>query len=408
MRKINKTLIFILGMQYSVASLAQSSSSELTVLPFAGPNMSDVIVDSNMSFTHSSSTNLQIFVSCYGTNLRSVSNPVSPNSDITATIKFQGDNNAERIYKVTFPALATTKSSSVNQDLTNNSRLVDVNGVEIEKLKAQLTDGVIKIDLRRSKTVGLDVLAAGADFGKIESNLPASGMIKSIQFSQQLRPGVGTGQYMGHNGALSGSMRWYASENGKSISVYASFPGQNRFCGGYFSPLMLNFENDSVPKLSKSSTFPLLEADLKNKVQQKISWPQFPSGLYFLVNDLNGNRKADHGGELFGDINGYANGFENLAVYDRNRDKVIDEQDEIFKKLFLWRDANEDGITQKNEVVSLKDLGVQSISLEFENKIFSEAHRGRVLGPGSFQFKGKDGMIKRGKVWDVFLTALPE
>ena len=76
--------------------------------------------------------------------------------------------------------------------------------------------------------------------------------------------------------------------------------------------------------------------------------------------------KIDNGNELFGNytisntIYEYAdkkatNGYEALKAYDLNGDNVIDEKDEIFNKLKIWKDKNSNGITDEGELGSLAD-----------------------------------------------------
>ncbi|HET9284674.1 MAG TPA: hypothetical protein VFR24_22205 [Candidatus Angelobacter sp.] len=64
------------------------------------------------------------------------------------------------------------------------------------------------------------------------------------------------------------------------------------------------------------------------------------------------------------------NGYAALAVYDQadhggNGDGVIDQNDEIFSSLRLWLDENHDGVCQLEELYTLPQLGVFSISLDY-------------------------------------------
>ncbi len=58
-----------------------------------------------------------------------------------------------------------------------------------------------------------------------------------------------------------------------------------------------------------------------------------------------------------------SNSLDALALLDGNADGVIDAADDIYGMLQLWRDANTDGITDTGELMSLSDLGIESISL---------------------------------------------
>ena len=66
------------------------------------------------------------------------------------------------------------------------------------------------------------------------------------------------------------------------------------------------------------------------------------------------------------------NGFLALARYDQaylggNGDGVISSQDAIFTKSKLWWDSNHNGISEPNELQSLKESGIEEISLDYRN-----------------------------------------
>lgn len=106
----------------------------------------------------------------------------------------------------------------------------------------------------------------------------------------------------------------------------------------------------------------------KNGFAEKTAWIGKEDG--FLVFDRNGNGRIDDGGELFGDQvelsdgNTSKSGFEALADLDSNKDGVLDEKDKVWNKLQIWTDADQNGISGDNELRSLNDSGIKSISLE--------------------------------------------
>ncbi len=84
---------------------------------------------------------------------------------------------------------------------------------------------------------------------------------------------------------------------------------------------------------------------------------------WFLALDRNGNGLIDDGRELFGDQHGAANGFEELARFDDNRDGLIDANDAVFSQLLLFSLA-EDG-SQRTK--TLEDAGVRAIHLDYRH-----------------------------------------
>lgn len=106
-----------------------------------------------------------------------------------------------------------------------------------------------------------------------------------------------------------------------------------------------------------------------NGFAEKTAWIGEEDG--FLAYDRNQNGKIDNGGELFGDQvimkngNKSTSGFDALCELDENKDGMIDDGDSVYNDLLVWVDVNNNGKSEKGELLNLKDVGVVSISLEY-------------------------------------------
>ncbi len=101
------------------------------------------------------------------------------------------------------------------------------------------------------------------------------------------------------------------------------------------------------------------------------------AGEAIVVRDLNGNGTIDSGRELFGDNTILtrgpnagqlaANGFAALADLDANASGVadgkFDANDVAFSSVKLWKDLNQDGISQSGELFTFAQLGIESINV---------------------------------------------
>jgi len=140
-------------------------------------------------------------------------------------------------------------------------------------------------------------------------------------------------------------------------------------------PLAIDLDGDGIE--TRNPTFgPVLFDHNGDGVRTGTGW--LAGDDAWLVMDRNGNGLIDSGSELFGvdtDIpatDTYGNvftrkartGFEALGAQDSNGDGVFDANDATFGDVRLWRDLNGDGISQANELQTLAQHGIKSISLE--------------------------------------------
>lgn len=100
---------------------------------------------------------------------------------------------------------------------------------------------------------------------------------------------------------------------------------------------------------------------------EKTAWVSAGDGL--LVRDVNQNGEIDNGSELFGDRTVLkdgtiaVSGFQALSDMDENKDGVLDDSDTGYKEMKIWVDFDQDGISAKEEMYSLNQLGIVSIDL---------------------------------------------
>lgn len=96
-------------------------------------------------------------------------------------------------------------------------------------------------------------------------------------------------------------------------------------------------------------------------------WPWVRPEAGFLVWDPDRDGKITSGLQLFGHITWYIpfrNGYEPLALLDDNRDGWIRGAER--GGLAIWRDVNQDGISQPGEVVPVEEAGIEELGTRWD------------------------------------------
>jgi len=132
---------------------------------------------------------------------------------------------------------------------------------------------------------------------------------------------------------------------------FVSFMGMPGEGGTLVDPLVINYGGTAASLTGEKFSFDLTS----NGEMDSLS--MLGEGSGFLAIDRNGDGIINDGSELFGPSTGC--GFSELRKYDTDGNGWIDENDEIFDKLVVWR-RDADG----NDVVkTLRELGIGAIFL---------------------------------------------
>ena len=136
----------------------------------------------------------------------------------------------------------------------------------------------------------------------------------------------------------------------------------------FFDPLTLDLDGDGIETHGIDPAQPIYFDHTGAGVAQASGWISADDG--FLVLDRNSNGLIDNGTELFGDSTPLAdggkafNGFHALAQEDTNQDGWVDALDARFAELRVWRDLNQNGSSEADELQDLATSGIQALKVD--------------------------------------------
>ena len=135
------------------------------------------------------------------------------------------------------------------------------------------------------------------------------------------------------------------------------------------TPIVLDLDGDGKIEASNGQYLPHKGDFSQNVVMFDFYGDGFPVAMEWVgTNDgLLCRPEADgtvKGTNLFGSANGYANGYDELASLDVNRDGALTGEE--LTGLMVWQDENHNGVADKGELKSLTELGITSIGTKAE------------------------------------------
>jgi Ca2+-binding RTX toxin-like protein len=157
-------------------------------------------------------------------------------------------------------------------------------------------------------------------------------------------------------------------------------------------PLILDLDGDGIElsalgvsgQAGASTVFFDFDGD---GFKERMGWVSADDGMLAL--DRNNNGLIDDGSELFGQP--ARDGYEVLETFDKYADGVIDAKDEVFSSLRIWRDLDQDGITDAGELQTLAQAGITSISLNRTNVTGTNQSHDRGFQGGFTRTNGTTG-----------------
>lgn len=309
--------------------------------------LADMSVAGATQRTTTNNYSIRFRASCFGTNLRGVANPISPDSIVTMHGNVTLDSGSQQAFSIKFPAAAALNNNNTGSALSDFSLPPGS--------RAGFSGNALTINIPSSVTNSVDPVTAQITVAQ------ARFKVSDIRFEQEVPGGGGAAySYYGLNGILSSSaINLSQSSDGKTYDIETSFPGQEGFCGGYHSPLMV-FLDQTIPKFNN-----IVDFNMGHRL--KTHWPEKDHPGYFLALP-NKEGKVISNKELFGESEEFKNGFLKLAVHDKNKDGVIDSKDPVFKKLVLWKDKSGKGVYVKKDAVPLASM-VKSINLGYKPNV---------------------------------------
>ena len=198
-------------------------------------------------------------------------------------------------------------------------------------------------------------------------------------------------------------VHFHHTSKGRHLVINLAFPAKGQddcYFGHNMSPLMLFF-SQKRSEFKNISSFPLIQGSY-------VYWPEANHPGYFLAYDKDNDKKITSVSEVFGNTVENPSGFEKLKKLDSNKDLVMDSKDKEFKKLYLWKDKNGNGVGEASELISLKDKRVFSISLKYKTRLKFYGKRAQEKEYSHFTYKDKKGNVRKSEIIDIWFSQAPD
>ncbi len=179
-------------------------------------------------------------------------------------------------------------------------------------------------------------------------------------------------------------------------------------------PLSFDLDGDGLETIGIATSNAIQFDHTGDGTKNGTGWVASDDGM--LVLDRNSNGTIDNGRELFGDNTILTtgtragqkarDGFDALADIDSNADGVVNNQDTQFTNLRIWRDLNQDGTSQTDELYTLASLNITSLNTTKTSNLQMLSNGNQLADTGSYTITDSNtGTETTGHMGDVNLAA---
>jgi len=210
------------------------------------------------------------------------------------------------------------------------------------------------------------------------------------QYDQFYFPGREAVGYVLASRDTNGSYFMDISEGDVSIRIEGQISGEVQayvWATHNISPLVIDLDKNNIIDTYNKSNFS--KPVMSKEDIQKRNWMSMDivgdgviriveklgpnDGILFTTNDLNSIIKRGYltGKELFGQSDGFKNGFEKMKLLDLDNNNKIEGQE--LNNVYIWQDKNQDGKVQKDEILSSKDINLTQVNLNYNAQMISTA-----------------------------------
>ena len=128
------------------------------------------------------------------------------------------------------------------------------------------------------------------------------------------------------------------------------------------APIVLDLDGDGIDLVARKQSHARFDWN-GDGFADRTGWVGEGDGLLFYDRDGNGTTSGANELSFVEDKSGAKSDLDGLSAFDTNGDGRFDTHDDEWSKFGIWQDADGDGVAASDEMSSMADVGIRSISL---------------------------------------------